>query len=71
LSGYFTILISFTVLLFVQLSRIVPLIVSRTKLKWLAKTDFERREAEAPGSLDYGVTLPTLLLNFTLIIWYA
>jgi len=43
-----------------QLLRIGPLIISTMKLKWLAMTPRERREAQNPGSLDFGVIAPSM-----------
>eukprot|EP00050_Salpingoeca_kvevrii_P022373 m.125414 g.125414 ORF g.125414 m.125414 type:complete len:394 (-) comp9690_c0_seq2:363-1544(-) len=54
-----------------ELLQLGPLIVSWFKLKYLAKTEREREEAEDPGPYDYGVALPSQLLVILVGLTYS
>eukprot|EP00121_Abeoforma_whisleri_P011295 Awhi_evm1s10417 len=56
---------------FLQLSGIVPIIVQWIKLKFLAKTPRERRDAKLPKPAKYEKLYPEMLLVFVLVCTYC
>ncbi|XXG74710.1 hypothetical protein AAC387_Pa07g3362 [Persea americana] len=76
LPGNATFFLTFVALKFfigygLELSRLVPLIIYHLKRKYLCKTEFEIKEAWAPGEVGFVTRVPNDMLIITIALCYS
>lgn len=54
-----------------EICRLVPLIISEIMLRFVAKTEREKRDLYNPGAADYSKIFPAYLLDFVLVMSYC